>query len=267
MDQEHIFVLHELIDGEAQNWFCCHVLHTNWDKQDWTFKEVLIGLYNCFVNAATMQETHKAFRTAVYDVQTGVQTFYDELVGHVQNMAMYLDEFTIQETFLDGIPAEMHCALICNDNLSPEVNTVTDFLAYAICYEQSAHTATYYDQCSSCHAQGHRQPVKVGTFLAKRSEMEQNRNPWLPAGQRSGPELTGDAPVAKESRYMPRAGQPGPKGARDGPPKVSHPKALKAQVQAAHTAAENSNVESNAEENQEELVNDEEVPPEVEEPE
>ncbi|KAG6875502.1 hypothetical protein C0995_008241, partial [Termitomyces sp. Mi166 len=32
-------------------------------------------------------------------------------------------------------------------------------------------------------------------------------------------------------------------------------------------AAKNSDVESNAEENQEELVNDKEVPPEVEEPE
>ncbi|KAG6899194.1 hypothetical protein C0995_006683 [Termitomyces sp. Mi166 len=66
---------------------------------------------------------------------------------------------------------------------------------------------------------------------------------------------------------MPRAGQPGPKGAWDGLPKVSHPKALKAQVQAAHTAVENSDVESNAEENQEELVDNKEVPPEVEEPE
>ncbi|KAG6858815.1 hypothetical protein C0995_013731 [Termitomyces sp. Mi166 len=99
--------------------------------------------------------------------------------------------------------------------------------------------------------------------------MEQNHNPRLPAGQRSGPGLTGDAPVAKESRYMPRAGQLGPKGAWDGPPKVSHPKdckALKAQVRAAHTAAENSDVKSNTEENQEELI-DKEVPPEVEEPE
>ncbi|KAG6880470.1 hypothetical protein C0995_006830, partial [Termitomyces sp. Mi166 len=43
--------------------------------------------------------------------------------------------------------------------------------------------------------------------------------------------------------------------------------ALKAQVQAAHTAAENSNVESNTEEDQEELLDNEEVPPEVEEPE
>ncbi|KAG6898547.1 hypothetical protein C0995_009293 [Termitomyces sp. Mi166 len=232
-----------------------------------------------------MQEAREAFRTAVYDAEMGVQTFYDKLVGHAQNMAMYLDEFTIQETFLDGIPAEMHRTLIRNDNLSPEVNTVTKFLVYAIYYKQSACTATHYDQHSSCHAQGHRQPVKVG--------------------QRFGPGLTGDAPVAKESRYMPRAGQPGPKRARDGPLKVSHSKvspskvtfgsgnaeyklsggvarcyncgrpghyakdckAPKAQVRAAHMAAENSDVESNTEENQEELVNNEEVPPEVEEPE
>ncbi|KAG6862831.1 hypothetical protein C0995_008344, partial [Termitomyces sp. Mi166 len=44
-------------------------------------------------------------------------------------------------------------------------------------------------------------------------------------------------------------------------------KAPKAQVRAAHTAAADSDAESNAEEDQEELINDEEVPPEVEDPE
>ncbi|KAG6857925.1 hypothetical protein C0995_004088, partial [Termitomyces sp. Mi166 len=43
-------------------------------------------------------------------------------------------------------------------------------------------------------------------------------------------------------------------------------KVPKAQVRAAHTAAANSNAKSNAEEDQEELINDEEVPPEVEDP-
>ncbi|KAG6857827.1 hypothetical protein C0995_003185, partial [Termitomyces sp. Mi166 len=43
--------------------------------------------------------------------------------------------------------------------------------------------------------------------------------------------------------------------------------APKAQVRAAHTAAADSDAESNAEEDQEELVKDEEVPPEVEDPE
>ncbi|KAG6882012.1 hypothetical protein C0995_015005, partial [Termitomyces sp. Mi166 len=209
-------------------------------------------------------------------------------------MAVYLDEFTIWETFLDGILAEMCHALICDNNLSPEVNTVTKFLAYAIRYKQSAHTATHYDQRSSHHAQGHCQPVKVGTFLVKHSEMEQNRNLWfvvwhrLPAGQRPGPGPTGNAPVAKESWYMPRAGQPGPKGAWDGLPRVSPPKVTfgggdagykpsggVSQCyncgQTGHYAKDckvlraQVNVESNAEEDQEELVNDEEAPPEVEE--
>ncbi|KAG6898730.1 hypothetical protein C0995_008679 [Termitomyces sp. Mi166 len=105
----------------------------------------------------------------------------------------------------------------------------------------------------------------------------------LPAGQRPGPGLTGNAPVAKKSRYLPGAGQPGPKKTQDGLPRMSPPKvtssggnaeykpsggdckALRAQVRAAHTAAVNSDVESNAEEDQEELVDDEKAPPEVEE--
>ncbi|KAG6870874.1 hypothetical protein C0995_009977, partial [Termitomyces sp. Mi166 len=179
-------------------------------------------------------------------------------------MAMYPDEFTIQETFLDGILAEMHRTLIRNDNLSPEVNTVTEFLVYVIRYEQSAHTAMHYDQRSSRCTQGHRQPVKVGTFLAKRSEMDWNRNPWfvvqckLSSGQKPVQGPTGDTPVTNKNQHAPRVGQPVQKG-WDG-----SPQAPKVQVQAAHTAAADSNAESNVEEDQEELVKDEEVPPEEE---
>ncbi|KAG6869808.1 hypothetical protein C0995_000382, partial [Termitomyces sp. Mi166 len=160
----------------------------------------------------------------------------------------------------------MHCVLIRDNNLSPEVNTVTEFLAYAIRYEQSARTAMHYDQHSSRRAQGHRQPVKVGTFLAEHSEMDWNHNlqfvVWrrLSTGQKPVQGPTGDTPVTKENWYVPRAGQPVQKG-WDGPPQ-----ALKAQVRAVHTAAADSNAESSAEEDQEELVNDKGVPSEVEEP-
>ncbi|KAG6881915.1 hypothetical protein C0995_016698, partial [Termitomyces sp. Mi166 len=233
-----------------------------------------------------MQEAREAFQTAMYDAQMGIQTFYEELIGHAQNMAMYPNEFTIWETFLDGIPAEIHHALIRNNNLLPEVNTVTEFLAYAIRYEQSAHTATHYDQHSSCCAQGHHQPVKVRTFLAKHSEMDQNCNPqfvvWrrLSTGQKPVQGPTGDTPVTNKNWHAPRAGQPVQKG-QDGPPWVNPPrvsppkvafegdahkpncKAPKAQVKAAHTAAADSDAESDVEEDQEELVKDEKVPPEV----
>ncbi|KAG6894058.1 hypothetical protein C0992_007640 [Termitomyces sp. T32_za158] len=212
-----------------------------------------------------MQEACEAFRTAVYNTRMGVQTFYDDLVGHAQNMAVYPDEFTIRETFLDRIPAEMHCTLIRNDNLSPEVNTVTEFLAYAIRYEQSAWTATHYDQHSSCRATGQRQPVKVGTFLAKHSEMECNHNPWfavrrsMPAGHKPGLEQAGDAgcttksgaPKAtfggRDAGYKPSGGTPpcyncGRTGRFSKECKVP-----RAQVRAAHTAAVESDAENDDE--------------------
>ncbi|KAG6896021.1 hypothetical protein C0993_008865 [Termitomyces sp. T159_Od127] len=225
---------------------------------------------------------------AVYDAQTGIQTFYDDLVGHAQNMAVYPDEFTIWETFLDRIPAEMRCALIRDNNLSPEVNTVTEFLAYAICYEQSAWTATHYDQRSSRRATGQCQPVKVGTFLVKRSEMEQNCNPQfvvrraMPAGQRPGHGLTGNGPAGRDTRYGPSLGQPAPRATQDVPPRVGPPKATFGgrdagykssggsprcyNLRAAHTAAVESDVESDAEAGPEEPAHDnEEVPQDVEE--
>ncbi|KAG6882877.1 hypothetical protein C0992_010406 [Termitomyces sp. T32_za158] len=195
----------------------------------------------------------------------------------------------------------MCCALIRDDNLSPEVNTVTEFLAYAIRYEQSARTASHYDQRSLRRAQGQHQPVKVGTFLAKRSEMERNHNPrsvvcrTLPAGHKPAFGSPVNAPAARDARYGPGVGQPGPKATRDAPPKVAPPKAAfgggdagyrpssgavqcyncgrtghyskdckapRAQVQAAHTAT----VESDAEAEPEELVDDEEGPQEGGEP-
>ncbi|KAG6877308.1 hypothetical protein C0993_008689 [Termitomyces sp. T159_Od127] len=218
---------------------------------------------------------------AVYDTQTGIQTFYDELVGHVQNMAIYPDEFTIQETFLDKISAEMCCALICNDNLSPEVNTVTELLAYTICYKQSAWTATHYDQHSSCCAHGLHQPIK---FVIQQT---------LPAGNRPGPGPTGNVPAVKAAWYGPGVGQSGQQATQVGPLRVGPPRAApgggkaghkpggiaswyyscgrvgdckvaRVQVQAVHMAAVGSNTESETEEPGE-LVHDEEALQEVEE--
>ncbi|KAG6882942.1 hypothetical protein C0992_010249, partial [Termitomyces sp. T32_za158] len=158
---------------------------------------------------------------------------------------------------------------------------------------------------SSRCATGQRQPVKVGTFLAKRSEMEQNRNlrfvVWrtVPAGQRPGQGQAGNGPAGRDVRYGPGVGQSAPKATRDVPPRVGPPKAAfgggdaaykpsgvtpccyncgrtghfskeckapRAQVRAAHTAALESNTESDAEADPEEPAHDsEEVPQDVEE--
>ncbi|KAG6895064.1 hypothetical protein C0992_003287 [Termitomyces sp. T32_za158] len=132
--------------------------------------------------------------------------------------------------------------------------------------------------------------------------MECNRNPrfvvqcTLHAGHKSGPGLPSHAPVARDAHYDPEVGQPRPKLIRDVLLRVVLPKAtfgggdagyrpssgatrcynygcmghylkdckaLRAQVQAAHTAAVGSNAGSNAEADWDEPVEDKEVLQEV----
>ena len=54
----------------------------------------------------------------LYMVEEGVQGFYEALLDEAQNMAIFPDEFTIQEQFLKGIPYEMLMTLIVDEGLS-----------------------------------------------------------------------------------------------------------------------------------------------------
>ncbi|KAG6823988.1 hypothetical protein H0H93_002707, partial [Arthromyces matolae] len=96
-----------------------------------------------------MQDARSAFLSASYSEKLGVQGFYDTLIDHAQNMAVFPDGYTILETFLDGIPADMRRHLIRQDKLTPEMNSVEEFLVHAIAHEQSLKTSNHYDQRST----------------------------------------------------------------------------------------------------------------------
>lgn len=92
-----------------------------------------------------MQDVHEAFYSSVYTKALGVQGFYDTLVDHMQDMAIYPDAWTVCKTFLKGISVEMRQVLIHDDGLSPEMNKVEEFIVHTIHYEQALKTACHFD--------------------------------------------------------------------------------------------------------------------------
>ncbi|KAF5378850.1 hypothetical protein D9615_006885 [Tricholomella constricta] len=143
-DRERVLVVPEFLRGEAKTWYQRHVVHVNRRQRHWTFEDVILGLYDRFVQPSTMQDAREDFYDATYNESIGVQGFYDELMDHAQNMAVFPDEYTVRDTFLEGIPKDMLVALIKEGGLSPEINTVDEFVSEVKAYESASKTAAHY---------------------------------------------------------------------------------------------------------------------------
>jgi len=126
-----------------------------------------------------MQDMRKAFFATRYGEEKGVQGFYDSLVDHTQNMAIYPDDYLIIETFLKGLPTSLYEPMI-KDGLSPEINTINDFMAEAKKHETARKTLDYYNHMMTTRLSsptprvtnpqaGARRPIrcKVGITLIK----------------------------------------------------------------------------------------------------
>ncbi|KAG6895554.1 hypothetical protein C0992_000656 [Termitomyces sp. T32_za158] len=180
LDREQVFILPEFPEGPAKNWFRHHVLYYNCARQQWMFKDVILELYNQFVSASTMQEAWEVFIATVYTNKLGVQGFYDTLIDHTQNMSIYPDNWVMIDTFLRGIPDAMRESHICNDGLSPEVNTMEEFVAHALQYKQAHKIAKHFEMHrSKTWVVTRAEPQKVGTFWARRKEVAGKTNPWV----------------------------------------------------------------------------------------
>jgi hypothetical protein len=144
-DRECCLQLLSFLSGEAKKWYHQHTVSINRRQLSWTFEEIILGLYDRFIHPSTMQDAHKAFFVAKYTSDKGVQGFYDTLLDHAHNMAVYPDDYLIVETFLKGIPESLREPII-TDGLLPEVNTIDDFAAQAKRYEYSKKTLDHYNR-------------------------------------------------------------------------------------------------------------------------
>jgi hypothetical protein len=177
-DRERVLHVPQFIEGKAKRWFNRHVLHVRRTQLTWSFEEVIVGLYDRFIHPSTMQDARAAFFAARYSEEKGIQGFYDSLVDHAQNMAVYPDTYQIVETFLQGTPAYIREHMI-KDGLSPEVHTIDDFVTEAKKHEAAKKTLDYYNKMIQQSNPGKKPAMprempkpnlrKVGTTLIRRS--------------------------------------------------------------------------------------------------
>lgn len=133
-DTECVLSVNEFLGKEPKTWYRINVQDVNRDQLVWTFEQVIVGLYDRFVHASSMQDARMAFYRERYTPAEGVRRFYDALMAHARNMSVFPDAYTLMTTFVTGLPESMSDTLI-EEGLDPEKHTMEDFLREALALE------------------------------------------------------------------------------------------------------------------------------------
>ena len=144
IDRVQVMMLLECLDGAAYKWMLRHVTHVHREIEHWTFRDVIHGLYDRFVHPSSMQDARENLNKVAYSARDGIQGLYDSMLEHAGGMAVFPDDYSMLSIFLDKIPATMLTELLNRRGLTPEVNTLPEFVANAIDVEQRNRNETYY---------------------------------------------------------------------------------------------------------------------------
>ena len=71
-EQKKVLSLMEYLSELALKWYLQHMLHANRTQEYWIFKDVILRLYNWFVQPSTLQDARDAFCKIPYIVEEGV---------------------------------------------------------------------------------------------------------------------------------------------------------------------------------------------------
>lgn len=135
-DDECVLAINEFLGKEPKNWYRTNIQSVQREQLHWTFEQVIIGLYERFVHASSMQDARLAFYNEKYTAAEGVQRFYDALIMHARNMSVFPDAYTLMTKFVSELPEDMVDTLI-KEGLSPEKHTIDDFLRESIALESA----------------------------------------------------------------------------------------------------------------------------------
>lgn len=264
-DAECVTAISEFLEGTPKTWYNRNTQHVLRQQVHWTFEQVIIGLYNRFVHASSMQDARLAFDKAKYDPSEGVAEFHETLLTHASNMSIYPDSYSIMIRFLEGLPSSMTDKMLM-EGYNPEVHTVDDFLAEALALETAYTTVKNFSRtrvpkaspvaskepskAQAKYEQDQAGPAmkKIGTTFIKKSEAMNPdgtfRTLYRPKG--NGQPARVYTPAHRPSANAPRRSTPAPRPTnkncfncdKPGHFKRECPEPLREQLRAAHSVVD-----------------------------
>jgi hypothetical protein len=142
-EPKRISILPHFLKGELETWFNDNVEGMSRSKQDWTFKEVISGIYDRFLHELSIQDVTERFYETRYDPKLGVLVFYNTLTMYAGKMIHLPDPYTFKLHVIDRLPKEMVRELFCN-KISVEQSKMDNIIVGAMDFEETQRLQDHY---------------------------------------------------------------------------------------------------------------------------
>ncbi|KAJ7504731.1 hypothetical protein B0H11DRAFT_2347407 [Mycena galericulata] len=122
------------LTGAAKDWYENQVVGMYRSKTHWTYRELVLGLFDRFIDTSCIQKATDQFWSAKYSAEIGVMGFYHELMTAARRMVKRPDSYTFKTQLMSRMPADMVEALI-ERNVTAEYCKIKEILECASNYE------------------------------------------------------------------------------------------------------------------------------------
>jgi hypothetical protein len=128
--RDHITLTVMYLDKKAKTWFNDNVEGINHQRQVWTFKDIITGLYDRFIHESSIQDATQKFYAVKYTTDGGVYGFYHELERYTSRMIHAPNSYTFNTQLMMGLPSSMIPSVV-DKGVTAETSSLNEILHMA----------------------------------------------------------------------------------------------------------------------------------------
>ncbi|KAF9260493.1 hypothetical protein L218DRAFT_946791 [Marasmius fiardii PR-910] len=106
-DKIHVQTIGMLLSDKGARWFDDEVASPHRTREDWTFEDIVIGIFDHCVQTSTVHQSSRKFDKVKYEPSKGIKDYYNTLVRWGSRMTNPPDKYTFKRQFVNGLPKDI----------------------------------------------------------------------------------------------------------------------------------------------------------------
>ncbi|KAF8443733.1 hypothetical protein L210DRAFT_861970, partial [Boletus edulis BED1] len=134
-NEDQILYIGLYLERLASQWYDQEVDSLDRQVQDWTFKDIICGLFQRFVHEASAQNTADQFDHMRFSHEKEALAYYNDLKCHARRMVQPPDDYPFRRKFLCGLPHLIIRSIYEARGISAEHSMIEEILEEVRCME------------------------------------------------------------------------------------------------------------------------------------